>query len=490
MAVEWTKSGLDLHLERRPGTGRRAGLEEALRTAITDGRLRAGDRVPPTRALATELRVARGTVTAAYQQLVAEGYLTARNGAGTRVAALPDTALSGPGAPAPPRPPMRHDLMPGRPDTAAFPRQEWLRATRQVLAELPAAELVPETVSGVRPLQEALVGYLGRTRGVRTRPERIVITTGFQQSLSLLAQCLTDDRPMALEDPCLHFHRDVVRRAGRSVLPLPVDAFGATSDVPSGTGAVVVTPAHQAVLGVVLAPERRRALVDWASRANGLIIEDDYDGEFRYDQHPVGALQAMAPERVVYVGTTSKTLAPGVRLGWMVVPEHLVELVTEAKFLADGTTEVLGQHVLARLITNHAYDRHIRTQRIRYRHRRDALVTRLRQEVPAVRVRGAAAGVQVLLELPPSGPSAVAVERAAAARGVRLTTADPGWHHGDREEGADADRSRAVIVGYGAPPDHGFAAAVDALVETLRAVLPSRGTTDGRLRPPVSRIGP
>lgn len=480
VTIDWSNSGLDLHLETRPEVGRRAGLEDALRAAILDGRLRAGDRVPPTRELAVELRVARGTVTGAYQQLVAEGYLTARHGAGTRVAEVPDSAPAkdAPTATTLTLPPIRHDLMLGRPDTAAFPRQQWLRATRQVLAELPAAELTPGSMSGVRGLQEALVAYLGRTRGVRTRPDQIVITTGFMQSLSLLAQCLPGDRAMAMEDPCLHFHRHVVRRAGRSVLPLPVDASGATDLVPATAGSVVVTPAHQAVLGMVLAPHRRRGLVEWASANDGFVVEDDYDGEFRYDQQPVGSLQAMAPDRVAYVGTTSKTLTPGLRLGWIVLPEQLVGPVIEAKFQTDGPTEVLGQHVLAKMITSHAYDRHIRTQRSRYRRRRDQLIKRLQRDVPSVQVRGAAAGLQLMLELPLDGPSGVEVERAALERGIRVACADLCWHATD--QGLDWSPRNAVGVGYGAPPEHGFAAAVDAFVNVLRDVLPDQRTARNR----------
>lgn len=480
VTVDWSNSGLDLHLETRPEVGRRAGLEDALRAAIRDGRLRAGDRVPPSRELAVELRLARGTVTGAYQQLVAEGYLTARHGAGTRVATVPDSALArhGPAAATPTPPPVRHDLMLGRPDTAAFPRQQWLRATRQVLSELPAAELTPGSMSGVRELREALVAYLGRTRGVRTRPDQIVITTGFMQSLSLLAQCLPGDRAMAMEDPCLNFHRRVVRRAGRTVLPLPVDASGATDRVPPTAGSVVVTPAHQAVLGMVLAPRRRRGLVEWASASDGVVVEDDYDGEFRYDQQPVGALQAMAPDHVAYVGTTSKTLSPGLRLGWIVLPERLVRPVAEVKFQTDGATEVLGQHVLAKMITSHAYDRHIRTQRSRYRRRRDQLIKRLQRDVPSVQVLGAAAGLQLMLELPQDGPSAVEVERAALERGIRVAAGDLCWHATDQS--VEGSPSNAVGVGYGAPPEHGFAAAVDAFVNVLRDLLPDQRTARNR----------
>ncbi|NYI03686.1 MocR-like pyridoxine biosynthesis transcription factor PdxR [Allostreptomyces psammosilenae] len=487
MAFEWTKTGVDLHLDldigHDSGTGgRRAGLERALRNAVRDGRLTPGTRLPASRTLAAELDLARGTVTAAYEQLVAEGYLSARRGAGTVVADLPppppapghppgETARPGGGADprhgqgTPPRP--RHDLMPGRPDVASFPVEAWLRAARRVLPRTEAQAFGLGDPRGHPALRTALADYLGRTRGVLADPERIVVTTGFMQSLGLLARVLHDGgcAAVAMEDPCAPFHREAVRRAGPRVLPLPVDERGADARVPDGAGAVVVTPAHQAVLGTVLAPERRRALVDWASTSGGLIIEDDYDGEFRYDRQPVGALQQMAPEQVGYLGTASKTLGPGVRLGWMVLPPRLVPAVAEAKFYADAQTEVIGQLVLAELIRTHEYDRHVRAQRLRYRRRRDALLRRLAEEVPRVRVRGAAAGVQLLLELPADGPSETEVAARAAARGLRVVPTGSVWHD------AGAVRPPRIGIGYATPPDHAYPAALDALIATLRECL-------------------
>jgi GntR family transcriptional regulator/MocR family aminotransferase len=477
MASGWANpAGLDLHLEvdAVDAGGRRAGLERGIREAIQGGRLAPGTRLPATRTFARELGVARGTVSAAYDQLIAEGYLSARRGAGTVVADVPTgsprsaalrTARSTPrptGAPA-----IRHDLTPGRPDVSAFPVQAWLRAARTVLPRVERDAFALGDPRGRPELRSALAEYLGRARGVVADPDAIIITSGFMQALGLVARVLHDRgcAAIGMEDPCAPFHREVVRRAGPRVVPLAVDAIGASAEVPADVGAVVLTPAHQSALGVVLGPERRRTLVDWATSTGGILVEDDYDGEFRYDRQPVGALHGMAPEHVVYAGTASKTLGPAARLGWLVVPGRLLDAVTEAKYYADAQTESIGQLVLAELIRSHDYDRHVRAQRLKYRRRRDELLRRLAQDLPAVRVRGAAAGVQLVLELPAGGPSADDVARVAALHGLRIATLDPAWHD-------DAtDRPSGIAVGYATPADHAWSGALDALADVLRTAL-------------------
>ncbi|PSK98009.1 aminotransferase class I and II [Murinocardiopsis flavida] len=227
----------------------------------------------------------------------------------------------------------------------------------------------------------------------------------------------------------------------------------------------MITPAHQSVLGSVLSPARRRAFIDWACTGSGLLIEDDYDGEFRYGRQPVGALQAMAPENVAYLGSVSKTLGPALRLGWMVLPRRLVEPVSEAKYYADVQTEVIGQLVLAELIRTHAYDRHVRARRLRYRSRRDELLRRLACEAPEVRARGAAAGLHITLELPPGGAPAGELRAIAAAHGLALLDLGRSWHV------ADPARPVSVMVGYATPADHAYSAALDALCATLRAAV-------------------
>ncbi|GIF66565.1 GntR family transcriptional regulator [Asanoa ishikariensis] len=450
MATDWADWGVDLHLDV-PAGGRRAGLERALRTAIRSGRLTPGSRLPATRTLAVELGIARNTVAAAYDQLVAEGYLTARTGSGTTVAALPPPSPVFP-ALAPAVPP-RFDLRPGSPDVSFFPAAAWLRAARRALADAPAATYDYGDPRGHPALRAALADYLGRVRGVLAHPDRIVVTSGYVQALALLAGL---HRVVAMEDPGLAFHRAVVRRAGARVVPLPVDTHGARTDLLESTvDAVVLTPANQFPLGAALAPARRRAVVDWG----GLVIEDDYDGEFRYDRQPVGAVQGVAPEQVAYVGTAAKTLGPALRLGWVVLPERLVEPVVEAKRHTDYHTEVIGQLTLASLLTSHEYDRHVRAARSRYRARRDLLLTRLR----GAPVRGVAAGLHALLPLPPGGPTEAEVLDEAARRGLALGDLGSHWHF-------TGDHPQGLIVGYGTPSESRYPAALDLLARLLTSV--------------------
>src|SRR4051794_14662460 len=322
-----TAPELLIEVERANGAPLRAQIERELRDAVRSGRLHPGSALPSTRSLARQLEVSRGVVVEAYAQLAAEGYLSARQGAPTRVAAVPsprvDPAHARPAAA--PRP--RYDLRPSVPDLSAFPRRAWLAAERRALAALPHAALDYPDMRGTTELRAALAAYLGRVRGLVAAPERIVVTSGTLQSIGLLARVLRGrgiDR-IALEQPGFHIHRALLRRCGIATAPVPVDERGLVVEQleRAGCRAVLVTPAHHMPLGAVLAPERRAALLDWAERADGLVIEDDYDGEYRYDREPVGALQGLAPERVVYLGSASKVLAPALRIGWVVAPARL-----------------------------------------------------------------------------------------------------------------------------------------------------------------------
>ncbi|WLW53770.1 PLP-dependent aminotransferase family protein [Streptomyces sp. YU58] len=446
---------MDLHIEAEDGHGRRAGLERALRDAIRAGRLAAGERLPATRRLAEELGVSRGTVKAAYDQLVAEGYLTARQGAGTVVAPLP-VLDTGPSEGSPRARVPRFDLRPGSPDVGAFPAAAWLKALRRAVDAVPSAAYDYGDPRGRVELRTALSGYLGRARGVVAPPERIVVTSGYVQGLALLTRVL-GGAEIAMEDPGLPFHREVVRRGGGRVVPAPVDERGVRVEELGDSAAVVVTPAHQYPTGVTLHPSRRRALTDWARARGALVVEDDYDGEFRYDRQPVGALQGMAPGQVVYMGTASKTLGPALRLGWMVLPPDLVDAVADAKLHSDHHTESLGQLALAELIGGHAYDRHVRASRLRYRGRRDRLVERLGARR---RVRGIAAGLHALVEVE---DEAAVLERAAAA-GLAVGRLGEHWHAPGTE-----GRPQGLVVGYGTPREGRYAEALEALGVVLDA---------------------
>ena len=376
---------LDLLLMPSEGKGRQAAIEDALRSAVASGQLPVGTRVPSTRALAAELGCARATVVGAYEQLVAEGLLVARRGAGTRVGTVPDPAPDPAlAAPLPPSAPTRRydaDFRPGEPDRGSFPRRDWAASLRRALNAAPDDLFGYGDPRGLRSLRVALASYLGRSRAVRADPEHIVVFSGFAQALSVLAETFRANglTTIAIEDPALPFHPDFCARAGLTIARVPVDDDGLQvhqlEDV--AAEAVLVTPAHQYPLGVAMAPTCRVALVDWARRNGGWIIEDDYDGEFRYDRQPIGAVQGLDPSRVIYGGTVSKSLAAGLHIAWLVLPPPLVEAVTESSRWRVGVSAV-DQAALADFITHGLLDRHLRQMRVAYRRRRDAVIDTLR----------------------------------------------------------------------------------------------------------------
>jgi GntR family transcriptional regulator/MocR family aminotransferase len=400
-----TSSGPELLLELDRGARRplRAQLEDGLREAVRSGRLAAHVRLPATRALASDLGVSRRLVVDAYGQLLAEGYLIARPGAGTFVADAAGASTTA--AAEPPASVPTFDFFPGFPDLANFPRQAWLRALRATLREAPDRAFGYPDPRGALQLRRALAGHLRRVRGVVADPETIVVCSGAAQGFFLLARALGGGR-IAVEDPGLPAHRAILAAQGARLVPLPVDEGGARveqlAQLAAEEGpidAVLVTPAHQSPTGVALAPPRRAALLAWAGEGGGLVIEDDYDAEYRYDRAPLAAMQGLAADRVVYMGTVSKTLAPALRLGWLVLPPRLVEDVTSHKLLADHGCPTLDQLALARLIESGAYDRHLRQARRRYRSRRDALVRSVARHLPEARVTGLAAGLHAIVRL-------------------------------------------------------------------------------------------
>jgi GntR family transcriptional regulator/MocR family aminotransferase len=448
-------------------------LEDALRDAVREGRLATGTRLPSSRALAGDLGLARNTVAEAYAQLVAEGWLEARQGSGTRVAARPRAD-----GPPPARQPAlddladeavaapRHNLRPGSPDVTSFPRAAWVSATRRALADAPPDAFGYGFAEGRPELRSALAEYLARARGVVADPERIVVCGGFAEALSLTCEALgaRGARTLATERHGLDTHRRIAARNGLATRPLEIDERGARTDQldDGDADAVLLTPAHQFPFGVALAPARRGAAIHWASEGARTVVEDDYDGEFRYDRQPVGAMQSLAPDRVVYAGTASKSLAPGLRMAWLVLPGDLHAHVVEAQQLLRGGPDAVAQLALAELIRSGTYDRHVRRARLAYRRRRDRLLTTIAREAPSVRVHGIAAGLHALLELP-AGTSEAEVIAHAASRGLALsglesfTDGPPrGWP--------------ALVIGYATPPEHGFTDALARLAAVLAEV--------------------
>ncbi|MFI8105947.1 PLP-dependent aminotransferase family protein [Streptomyces sp. NPDC086023] len=469
MAESWVNSaertGSDLHLELAPAGRRRAALADALRAAVREGRLPPGTRLPPYRSLAADLGVARNTVADAYAELVAEGWLTARQGSGTRVAerVAPRAAVRRPKpVPAPAEP--SYNLLQGQPDAGSFPRTGWLAAARRALAAAPDEAFGPGDPRGRVELRTALAEYLARARGVRTDPERIVVCAGFAHGLRLLYEGGVLRGPLAVEEYGLPYHRGLLERARVRLLPLPVDGRGADTGALAGLpGAreVLLTPAHQFPTGVPLHHDRRRTATDWARARGGLVLEDDYDGEFRYDRQPVGALQGLDPERVVYIGSVSKSLSPALRLGWMVLPDGVLDGVLEVKGQREAWVSVPDQLTLAEFITSGGYDRHLRKMRQRYRRRRDQLTSVLAEQAPHITVSGVAAGLHAVLRLPAGTERAVV--QAAARQGLAVDSLSA--HRHPQASGPAPD---GLVIGYATPPDSAYTAAL----ATLCCILP------------------
>jgi GntR family transcriptional regulator / MocR family aminotransferase len=404
MPIEWAGLGpeLLLALDRKLAEPLRSQLERELRDAIRSGRLAAGERLPSSRAMAAELGISRGLVLDCYSQLQAEGFLTSKTGSATRVAAGALTPSPISVKPAPP-PRLAVDFRPGVPDLTSFPRREWGWALRESCRNASAAEFDYGDPRGAEALRQVLAGYLRRVRGTVADAEQIVICVGFGQGINLVLRSLADDgiRRVAIEDPGDDDYHVISARLGIEAVPVPIDERGIDVDALAATEvrAVILTPTHQFPTGSGLAPERRQALVSWASERGATIIEDDYDAEFRYDRDPVGALQGLAPNRVALIGTVSKSLAPALRLGWVVCPGAVLESLAEDKRLGDRGSPTLEQLALAALIQSGRYDRHLRHMRGVYAARRDTLVEALARQAPDVLLGGLAAGFHAVAHL-------------------------------------------------------------------------------------------
>jgi GntR family transcriptional regulator / MocR family aminotransferase len=474
MAIEWSGLSPELlvRLDRSASQPLRAQLEASLREAIRDGRLRGGERLPSSRELARELGVSRGMVQECYGQLLAEGYLTSRTGSATRVADIKERPA--PVTPAPPRTAggsaLIADFRSGVPDLSSFPRTDWAWAVRQACGEVPSADLGYGDPRGSAVLREVLAGYLRRVRAAAADPRQMIISTGFAQGVNLVLRALRRERGVscvAFEDPGYGSAQsdETVRAAvsmGLRAAYVPVDAEGlvVSALADSGAQAVVVTPAHQSPTGVVLSPARRHALVDWAHRTGGYVIEDDYDSEFRYDSDPVGTLQGLAPDQVFLVGTASKALAPAVRLGWVQAPSPLAPAVAEEKEMSDRGSCTLDQLALATMLTSGRYDRHLRRMRTVYAARRTALVAAFARHAPGIRLTGLAAGFHAVAALPSSADEAAVI---AAARERRV-----GLYGISAYRGAPAPSAPpALVIGFGAVGERAIDPAVAAVADLL-----------------------
>jgi GntR family transcriptional regulator / MocR family aminotransferase len=471
MAIQWSGLGpeLLLRLDRDDGQPLRSQLETGLREAIRSGRLHGGERLPSSRELARELGVSRGLVQECYGQLLSEGYLTSQVGSATRVASGAYSQLEEQEQRPGPARPLTADFRDGVPDLASFPRGDWIWATRQACGSIATQDLDYGDPRGSAVLRGVLAAYLRRVRAAAAGPEHMIVCTGFAQGLGLVLRALARAgvRCAALEDPGYGTEDTSEVRAARAtglrVVHVPVDDLGidvAALDA-SGAQVVVVTPAHQSPTGVVLAARRRHALVDWAVRNDGFIVEDDYDSEFRYDREPVGVLQGLAPGRVFTIGTASKALAPAVRLGWVLAPPEHAAAVADEKEMSDRGSSTLDQLVLAALLESGRYDRHLRRMRAVYARRRDVLIAALARHAPGVRLTGLAAGFHAVAHLP-----AAADERAVvvAAR-ERLV----GLYGMGEYRAMDAPAPPQLVLGFGQVGERAIEPGIAAVADLLRA---------------------
>jgi GntR family transcriptional regulator / MocR family aminotransferase len=471
MAIQWSGLGPELlvQLDRGSGQPLRSQLEGGLREAIRTGRLPGGERLPSSRELARELGVSRGLVQECYSQLLSEGYLTSQIGSATRVATGAHQATTEAARHGAPAARLIADFRAGVPDLASFPRADWVWATREMCSRLATADLGYGDPAGSPELRDVLAGYLRRVRAAAAEPQHVIVCTGFAQGLGVVLRTLVraGARCAAFEDPGYGSAEtdetmQTAQAAGLRVVHVPVDDLGidVAALAASGAEVVVVTPAHQSPTGVVLAPSRRHALVQWATRNGAFIVEDDYDSEFRYDREPIGVLQGLAPDRVFTIGTASKALAPAVRLGWVLAPRSLTRAVAAEKLLSDRGSSTLDQLTLAALIQSGRYDRHLRRMRAMYARRRTQLIAALARHAPGIRLSGLASGFHAVAHLPPSCD-----EQAVVAAGRERLV---GLYAMGQYRARPTVAAPQLVLGYGNVSERAIEPAVSAVADLLR----------------------
>ncbi len=458
-----TNSGWDVLLDlTAAGAGtRNERLKRALRAAIRSGRLPTGAALPPSRLLAADLGCSRWVVTEAYAQLVAEGYLEARTGSGTRVSWAGPASTGQARQARAVRGPARRDLAPGLPDLRAFPRTRWAEALRTASAGATVHDLGYPDPAGHPGLRDVLVDYLQRSRAATGSGAQLLVTTSTTSAVRRLCRALVADghTTMAVEDPGWTRLTATVRDSGLEPVPIGVDDEGLRSaDLDSRAGDPR-RPRRRPRTSSRAAWSCRRSgglrCCGGPHRVDGLVLEDDYDAEFRYDRAPVSTMQGMDPRRVVLLGSLSKTLSPAIGIGWMLAPARWADALTRAESALPPT---LDQLALARLLESGAYDRHLRRARRAFRVRRDLLVDELRQRLPDCEISGVSAGLHLVVHLPVEVPAA-AVVRVAERRGVHVVDLDA-------YRMASTGRP-ALVLGYGNIADAQVPGAVAVLADAI-----------------------
>lgn len=422
-------------------------VEEVLRAAIDSGKLPPGIALPSSRLFSQQLAVSRGLIVGVYEQLISEGYLTSARGSATRVALRRSTRDRSAETPQKIHnvESTQFDFKAGLPDMELFPKRNWLRASRQAINQAHPASLTYPPSQGEISCRTSIANYLNRSRATAADPVNMVICTGVTQGIRLISQALRMNgvTKIAVEDPSQIRQSFGIKAEGLEIVRIGVDAEGiCVQDLwETDAGAVLITPCHQYPTGSVLSPARRARLIAWAHARNAVIIEDDYDAEYRYDTPPVSAMQGLDPAHLIYVGSVSKTLAPGIRLGWLVLPSSLVKAVANAKRTADRGSSVLEQLTLGAFIEQGYLDSHLRITRAIYKRRRATLLLALKKYLPHFVPTGIDAGLHVMIEIP-SSLNEEDIVGLAASEGIVITGAHM---HCTRPPHA----APALLLGYG-----------------------------------------
>jgi GntR family transcriptional regulator/MocR family aminotransferase len=443
-------------------------LAAVVRAAIRDGRLPVGAALPPSRTVAVDLGVSRWTVTQAYSQLITEGYLTGRTGSATRVNWTPDPADNSAASQVRRRPAAAQaqagfDMYSCRPDLRSFPRRKWVESIRAAAQTASFDQLDYSEPGGLPQLRTVIAEHLNRSRGAAAEPGTVSIFSGAGQGLSQLGRALlaAGHTAIGMENPGSPRLWQAVQMTGLEQVPLPVDDHGLVVDSLAGhpgLRAVCVGTARQVAFGCPLAPQRRSALLEWARQSDGLVIEDDYDSEFSYDQPALPVMQGTDMHRVALLGSMSQAVGPSVSIGWVVAPRRWVTAV-RAEHEIQLLPPALNQLALVQLMQSGAYDRHLRASRLRYRARRNALVDTLRRYLPDYRPVGAESGLQLLLGLP-AGFDVAAMIAAAARQGLHVgSLAELQFPPDPTQPG--------LLIGYGNLKDAAVDAAVALLAEAI-----------------------
>jgi GntR family transcriptional regulator/MocR family aminotransferase len=498
---------LPLHIDPASEVSLRQQLVDQLRRMIVDGLLAPGSKVPSTRTLSLQLRVARNTVVRAYEELIGEGYLEARSAAATFVChdvpdrctevahmttavdRAPNLPLRAPvdlsdmrlGLFSPPAERLSHDFRIGRPDASLFPKAAWRRLVIECLGASQRALTDYGDPAGLWPLRVAIVGHLRHARGIRTRADEVIVVAGSQEGLNLVGRLLSiADATVAIEDPCYQGAAFAMKSLGARLCPVPVDNEGFDVAALDGERAKLayVTPSHQFPLGYTMSVGRRGQLLEWAQRTGAYILEDDYDSDFRYHSSPLPALKALdRHDRVIYLGTFSKSIGPGLRLGYVIVPEHLAETARRLKALMNNGHPWLDQAVVCEFIGSGAFQNHLVRIRKQYMLRRDRLMHELEELLGPLRFEGVDGGMHLTCHLPDDLPAAYDLQQRLKRVGVGIySLAEAPVTRHARFAGDD----HVALFGYPCLTESEIGEAISRLRRTLAGSARSRAPTHAR----------